>query len=88
MDDNIAKTVENLRGNPWVSLSFMDIENLEGYRLSGPVELIEDGKAFTDLFGQFDKKLVRFTADRMIEGLHSVKRYQHFGLENKGDFSC
>jgi hypothetical protein len=81
VDYTIAGTVKNLRLNPWASMSFMDLENLEGYRLSGSVELIERGHVFKALLEQFNKKLIHLSADRVIEGLHTGKRLQHFELE-------
>ena len=37
IDYSFATTTENLRVNPRAALSFMDLENLEGYRLYGSV---------------------------------------------------
>ncbi len=81
VDYTIAKTVGNLRFNPWASMSFMDLKNLEGYRLSGSVELIITGQVFQMLLEQFNKKLIHFSADRLIEGLQTGKRSEHFELE-------
>ncbi len=80
-DHAIARTVDNLRVNPRASLSFMDIENLEGYRLSGAVELIEKGPAFEKFLKEFEKKLIQISADRVIEGMKTGKRHKHFELE-------
>lgn len=80
-DHAIARTVDNLRANPRASLSFMDIENLEGYRLSGAVELVEKGPGFENLLKEFEKKLIQISADRVIEGMKTGKRHQHFELE-------
>ncbi len=81
VDYAIAKTVENLKINPRTSLSFMDMENLEGYRLSGSVELIQRGELFDKLMKEMEKKLIRLSADRVIEGMRTGKRHQHFELE-------
>ncbi len=80
-DHAIAKTVENLRVNPRACMSFMDLENLEGYRLSGAAELVESGPAFEKMMKEFDKKLIQISADRVIEGMKTGKRSQHFELE-------
>lgn len=80
-DYAIAKTVENLRVNPRACASFMDLEDLEGYRVSGDTEIIEKGETFEKLRKELDKKLIKLSADRMIEGLRTGKRHQHFELE-------
>lgn len=81
VDYAIAKTVENLKVNPRASMSFMDMENLEGYRLTGDVELVRDGRIFGQLSKELDQKLIRLSADRVIEGMRTGKRHQHFELE-------
>ena len=81
VDYAIAKTVDNLKINPRASMSLMDLENLEGYRLSGKTELIQSGENFEKLRKELDKKLLKLSADRVIEGMRSGKRHQHFELE-------
>jgi hypothetical protein len=81
IDHTIAKTVDNLRLNPRVSISFMDLENLEGYRVAGPAELIEKGPEFDEILKGFEKKLLKLSADRLIEGMKSGKVSEHFELE-------
>ena len=80
-DHAIAKTVENIRANPRASMSVMDIEDLEGYRLTGSVELIENGPIFEKMVKELEKKLIQISADRVIEGMKTGKRHQHFELE-------
>ncbi len=80
-DHAIARTVDNLRVNPRASMAFMDVENLEGYRMSGSAELIESGAAFDTLLKGFEKKLIQISADRVIEGMKTGKRHKHFELE-------
>ena len=81
VDYTIAQTVENLKTNPCVSLSFMDIDNLEGYRLNGAAELIERGKIFDELSQELHRRIVKLSASRVIEGMRSGKRSAHFELE-------
>ena len=47
IDYSIGRTFENLKVNPEVSLSFIDINSLFGYRLNGKVEIIEEGCEIT-----------------------------------------
>ena len=81
VDYAIARTAENLKKNPRVSMSFMDMENLEGYRATGKVEILKDGKIFDGLMKELDKKLIQLSADRVIEGMRTGKRHEHFELE-------
>ncbi len=81
IDYAIAKTVENLRMNPRASMSFMDLDSLEGYRMSGPTTLLEEGPEYEKILQDFDKKLIRLSADRLIEGMKSGKPNEHFELE-------
>lgn len=81
VDYAIAKTVDNLRVNPRASMSFMDLDSLEGYRLSGPAALVEEGPEHEKILAEFDKKLIRLSADRLIEGMKSGKPHEHFELE-------
>ena len=86
IDYSFATTTENLRVNPRAALSFMDLENLEGYRLYGTVELIEKGVEFKRLGKEVEKKNIRLSADRVIEATRTGKRYQHFALERPDKF--
>ncbi len=81
IDHAIARTVENLRANPRASMSFMDLENLEGYRMTGAVTLIEQGEEYEKILKAFEKKLITLSATRLIEGMKSGKHSEHFELE-------
>ena len=81
IDYAIAKTVDNLRINPRASMSFMDLDSLEGYRMSGPAVLVDEGPEYDKILQEFDKKLIRLSADRLIEGMKSGKSNEHFELE-------
>lgn len=86
VDYTIAQTAENLRTNPRASLALMDIENLQGYRLRGSVALVESGAEFKRLAEELQKKIVRLSADRVIEATHTGKKYSHFELEIPDEF--
>ena len=49
VDYSFATTNKNLKTRPKASLSFVDVENLDGYRLNGPIELIAEGEEFDRL---------------------------------------
>ena len=81
IDYTIARTVENLKVNPIASLSFMDIDNLDGYRLGGTVKLLKEGKEFDKIAAELSKKLIALSAKRVIEASRTGKRNQHYELE-------
>lgn len=81
IDYAIAKTVDNIRHNPRACLSLMDVDDLEGYRISGSVTLIEEGVEHGKILKEFEKKLIQMSATRLIEGMKSGKPNEHFELE-------
>jgi len=81
IDYTIARTVENLRSNPRGSIALMDLEILEGYRINGSVELFESGSEFEKLSKELGKKLLKLSADRVIEAVKTGKKAEHFELE-------
>lgn len=81
IDYAIAKTVDNIRINPRACLSLMDLDNLEGYRISGSTSLIEQGAEYDAILKEYDKKLIQMSATRFIEGMRSGKKTEHFELE-------
>lgn len=81
IDYTVARTVDNLRINPKAALSLMDLENLEGYRMSGHAEIIERGEAFKRFAKELEKKLIQLSADRVIEGSRTGKKFSHYELE-------
>ena len=81
IDYVIGKTIENLRKNPRVSVSFMDLDSLEAYRLNGAAELIEKGKIFEKILKEWDRKLIKMATTRVIEGVQTGKNHGHYELE-------
>ena len=68
-----GKTWMNLKNNPTVSLTIMDKENLIDYQINGMVEIIEKGPEYNRLVKEFDEKNVRFSTNRIIEGIRRAK---------------
>lgn len=81
IDYTMARTVDNLKENPIASLSFMDIDDLVGYRLGGSVRLIEKGKEFNRILEELSNKLIALSAKRVIEASRTGKKNQHYELE-------
>jgi len=86
IDYSFGRTVENLKVNPKAALSLMDLENLEGYRICGPAELIETGEEFERTAKELGKKLIQLSANRVIEGSRTGKKFSHYELEIPNKF--
>ena len=81
IDYVLGKTVINLEKNPRASVSFMDLESLEAYRLNGTATLISKGKLFDKILQEWDKKLLRMTTTRVVEAVQTGKKSRHYELE-------
>ncbi len=81
IDYVLGKTVTNLKENPRVSVSFMDTDSLEAYRLNGIAELIDEGKVFEKILKEWDKKLIKMATARVLEGVQTGKKHGHYELE-------
>jgi len=81
VDYSFATTNKNLKTNPKASLSFMDIENLDGYRLNGSIELISEGEEFYQIAKEVEKKILQLSATRVIEAVKTGKKYNRYEIE-------
>jgi len=81
VDYTIGRTLENLRRDKRVSLSFMDLDNLTGYQLNGTVGLLDKGPEFDRRSAEFQRRTLQLSASRVIEGARTGKHYEHFELE-------
>lgn len=70
-----ARTWENVKQNPFVSLSIIDDDILVDYQLNGSAEIIEPGGVFETLDKELDKKEVTFATKRVIESVRRQKKF-------------
>lgn len=80
IDYSIGKTAENLKVNPEVSLSFIDLNSLLGYILNGKVEIIEKGKMYDECLKELWEKEIELSAERVVKGVHEGKSHKEFEL--------
>jgi len=78
IDYNIGRTLENLKVNPEVSLSFIDINSLFGYRLNGKVEIIKKGKIYDECLKELREKEIKLSVERIVKGVHSGNLHKDF----------
>jgi predicted pyridoxine 5'-phosphate oxidase superfamily flavin-nucleotide-binding protein len=81
IDYSIGRTFRNLRVNPQISLSFMDIHSLSGYRLSGSVEIIENGEVYDECLKELRVKEIDLSVERIVKGVQNGKVHKYFESE-------
>jgi predicted pyridoxine 5'-phosphate oxidase superfamily flavin-nucleotide-binding protein len=81
VDYSFGKTAQNLEVNPKVSLSFIDLHSLFGYKLDGTVEIIEKGALFDECLKELRERQIELTAERLVDGMHAGKPHKEFEVE-------
>jgi len=81
IDYSIGRTAENLKTNPEVSFSYIDINSLHGYILSGTVEIIENGKTYDECLKELQEKEIELSVERIVKGVQYSKPHKDFELE-------
>ena len=75
-----TRSYANIQENPELSVSFMNDATFTGYRLNGPVEILKSGPEFDDVKKRWEKRLIAYEADRIIQrvrGLYSTKESEN-----------
>ena len=78
VDYVLGRTWQNLKENPRVSLSFMDLDSLTGYQFNGRVEIIDRGKEYDVLLEEITAREISLSAKRILEGLDSGEKHSSF----------
>ena len=81
IDHVMGQTVRNIKENPLVSVSFMDQDALEGYRLNGTAKVVERGKEYEAMLKVWNEKVIKLSADRVIEAVRTGKKHGHYEVE-------
>lgn len=81
VDYIMGRTYENLKINPRVSLSVIDMETLVGYRINGKVEMIEKGPVYQSLMKELRIKEVKLSARRILDGVMKEREPRHKSYE-------
>ena len=80
IDYVIGKMWQNIKINPHVSLSVMNIDTLVGYQINGSAQIIAKGKEYTALLKQYQDKQVQSSAERILEGIRRDKTHGIFEI--------
>lgn len=73
-----GKTWKNLQDSPLISLTLMDKDNLRDYQINGTAVVLERGSEYDHLMKELSEKDVRFTTNRIIEGVRRMKPHHNF----------
>jgi len=86
IDYSVGRSAENIRVNPRVALSFIMMDTLTGYRLSGRAEIIRSGDVYNKCLDEMREKAIDLTTKRIIEGVREDKphKYKAYELEMSG----
>ena len=71
----IGKTFQNLKINPKISLSTIDMKTLEGWRINGTVRIMTRGAQYKILSKTMIDLEVHNTARRVIEDVQGVQKH-------------
>ncbi len=78
IDYVVGRTFRNLKINPRASLAFMDLDNLIGYQLNGPVEVIDEGHLYDKMIHELSQRQIELSVQRVIEGVDKGKTHKVF----------
>lgn len=78
IDYSFSRTLDNLRINPKVSLSFMDTDNLTGYQINGSVRIIDKGQEYNNILHELRAREINLSVKRIIEGVYREKTHKSF----------
>ncbi|HRZ86309.1 MAG TPA: pyridoxamine 5'-phosphate oxidase family protein [bacterium] len=81
IDNAHGKTLDNIRANPRMSIAFMDVDALVGYKIAGRVKIIERGSAYEKIMAQMRRKSVVLSARRIAEGVRRERHSHGYELE-------
>jgi general stress protein 26 len=80
LDFKFTQTYANIEANPYASVSFMNDDEFRGYRVNGRCRHLESGEEFEMIKGLWEKRLIRYEADRIIRrvtGGYSAKEAEN-----------
>lgn len=64
-----GKTYQNLKVNPFASLSFDNRDTLSGFQINGHVEIIDKGAEYDIMCSELHKKELNLSAERIVKAV-------------------
>ena len=73
LDLYLAKTYENLKRNPRISITAIDEHKFIGYCLKGKAEIIPDGKLKSDIIKSWENRITSRLTRRLLKNIREEK---------------
>jgi len=86
VDYVIGKTFQNIKANPFVSLSFFDNNSLMGYQINGSVEIIDSADEYAAALKELQRKEIDLSITRIIDGVIKGKAHKTFEMVSSRKF--
>jgi uncharacterized pyridoxamine 5'-phosphate oxidase family protein len=80
VDHVMGASYRNLKLNPRVSISVMDIDDLIGYQINGSVEIVTEGLEYDEILEEMTDKKIKLSVERVIEAVGKNKKHENFEL--------
>ncbi|MFA5156945.1 MAG: pyridoxamine 5'-phosphate oxidase family protein [Candidatus Omnitrophota bacterium] len=80
VDHVMGASFRNLKANPQVSISVMDIDTLTGYQLNGSVEIVTEGLEYEEILQELADKKIKLSVERIIEAVGKNKKHACYEL--------
>lgn len=80
VDHVMGASFHNLKVNPRVSISVMDIDNLTGYQINGPVEIVDSGLEYQQVLEELSDRKIKLSVERIVEAVGRNKKHQNYEL--------
>lgn len=80
IDHVMGASYRNLKVNPRVSISVMDLDSLTGYQINGSVEIVTEGLEYEEILEELAEKKIKLSVERVIEAVGKNKKHENFEL--------
>ncbi len=80
IDHVMGASYRNLKVNPRVSISVMDLDTLTGYQINGSVEIVTKGLEYDEILEELADKKIKLSVERVIEAVGKNKKHENFEL--------
>ena len=78
VDYTIGTSLKNLKANPRISMSLVDVRTLKGYQFNGSVHIMTRGKLYDKMRNEMMDKEVRLTTQRIIDEVRGHPTHETF----------
>jgi predicted pyridoxine 5'-phosphate oxidase superfamily flavin-nucleotide-binding protein len=77
------KTRDNLKDNPWIAVSVVDVERKEGFQFRGKAEILTHGPLFVQITGDISKP---YTKRPVVQSVVKIRVKEIYDLAPPGEY--